>query len=465
MKRLIILVPLVAFLISEANPVSSKKEQSPPIMLQASEIFFTDVLAMATGIYKGQQRYYVFHKDSIITYNEERSVLSRVNTSGNFYPTDPVVDSKGNLYLINSATDEIMNLSPTGQWGGSFRVQERPYSLAVLGNGNIVIASPYGGKLLHIYDTSGQKLRSFGDVKLFDATDDAQNLFLNRGKVVVDSSENIYFVFKYAPAPAVMKFSKKGNLISEFAVEGYAVGLQVEPARKYLSARPSDQIGGFVITNSATIDPSTGHLWICMNGASGSGVVYEYSSKGKKLREYSFIIALPSIRPVALTYVTDILVNSPSMYIRIDNGVYLVSLDKGLTPGDYIFPQEVCPSAQTWAGCSASCPQGSCPASINCKSILQSQIAQGLRVVGSTCQSLGPGQGTPPKPNGGCIATVTTCDTSTGQQVTHSTNQDCSAVKYKCSGATCVVDCTGTFTTSTCDNTCSFVGGGSCDPI
>jgi hypothetical protein len=79
-----------------------------------------------------------------------------------------------------------------------------------------------------------------------------------------------------------------------------------------------------------------------MNGSSRSGVVYEYSPKGKKLREYSIIKAVPSIRPYALTYVTDIFVNGPFVYIAVDNGVYSVSLDKTLAPGDLVFAQTVC---------------------------------------------------------------------------------------------------------------------------
>ncbi|MEK6410522.1 MAG: hypothetical protein AABN34_26660 [Acidobacteriota bacterium] len=472
MKKLLFVVLLLPFVISGGYFAGAGKQQSPPIMLQASEVFFMDVLAMATGNYEGQQRFYVFHSNSIIIYNEEHSVLSRVDTSGNFYPTDPVVDSEGKVYLINSATDEIGFLRPTGQWGGSFRVQERPYSLAVLSNGNLVIASPNGDKLFHIYDTSGRKLRSFGDIKHFDVANYAQNLFLNRGKVVVDSSDNIYFVFKYAPTPTVLKFSRKGKFISEFAVEGYAINLQAELARKYLSTKPSNEVGSIVLTNSATIDPSTGHLWICMNGSSKSGVVYEYSRKGKKLGEYSVIRALPSIRPHALTHVTDLLVRTPTIYLNVDNEIYSVDSKKALAPGDSVFPQEEppCPQAQSWPGCSANCPTGSCPASINCKAILQGQIGQGLRIVGSSCQSLGPGQGTPTaKPNGGCIANVTTCDTTTGEQVTHTTNQDCNPTKYACSGTACVAACDGTFTTSNCNNTCAGGGGnypfgcGSCD--
>lgn len=351
MKKVLFVMLLLPFVISVGHFASADKEQSPPIMLQTSEVVLTDVLAMATGAYKGHQRFYVFHSNSIIIYDEEYRILSRLDTSGDFYPSDPVVDSEGNVYLINSATDDIVFLNPSGQWGGSFRAQERPYSLAVLSNGNIVIASPNGGKLFHVYDTSGHKLRSFGDIKVFDVANDAQNLFLNRGKVVVDSSDNIYFVFKYAPTPTVLKFSRKGKFISEFAIDGDAINLQVEAARKYLGTKPSNEVGGIVMTNSATIDPSTGHLWICLNGSSKSGLVYEYSPKGKKLREYSFLLTLPSIRPIVLTLVTDILVRDTSIYVVLGGEVFSTSSNKALAPGDFVSTQDTCPTQQTWEAC------------------------------------------------------------------------------------------------------------------
>ncbi|MFY9556878.1 MAG: hypothetical protein WAV47_19375 [Blastocatellia bacterium] len=442
MKRFFFILPLLA-LLTGIDAVSINKEQTPPFMLQATEESFTDILAIATGVNKGQQRFYVFHSGSVIVYDQERRVLSKVDTSGGFYPTDPVVDSDGNVYLINSATEEIGMLSPTGQWRGSFRVQERPYSLALLSNGNVVIASPNDGKLLHIYDTSGRKLRSFGDLKLYDLTNDSQNLFLNKGKVVVDSSDNIYYVFKYAPAPTVLKYSKKGKLISEFAIEGTSINLQVEAARKYLRTKPSNEVGSIVITNSATIDPTTGNLWICMNGSSRSGLVYEYSTKGKKLREYSVLLDVSSVRSPVLTYVTDILVRTPSIYVVVDSGVYLGSANDALAPGDFVFPQDTCPQQQSWSACAANCIPGSCPPTVNCKAALQGAVGEGPYVTGSTCQQLGAGQGTPPKPNGGCIATVTVCNQVTGVQTTTSSNLDCSPLKYACSGNSCIVDCTG----------------------
>lgn len=447
MKALLFFGLLVCFVMPGLIVTAGK--EPPLLILQSAGPSSTDTVAMAMGSYEGADRLFVFRRNSIVVYDQERSILEDIKTSGNFHPVDPVVDSGGNIILINSATDEIGVMSPTGQWLRSFRVAERPISLGVLSNGNLVIASPSDGKLMHIYSPSGRKLHSFGDIALIDTLNDAQNLFLNRGKVVVDPSDRIYFVFKYRPN--VLKFSKKGKLISEFRIEGQAIDLQTELASGYLRTKPRDQVGGIVITNSATIDPATGHLWICMNGSSRAGLVLEYSRRGKKLREYTLVVKDIANRPVSLTFVTDLLVRGASLQFLVGDVVYSVSSDRGLAASDYVFPQEACPSEQVWPACSITCQQGTCPAAIDCKAILAGQIAQGLRVVGQSCQSLGPGLGTPPKPNGGCIASVTTCDTTTGIQVTHTTNQDCSPLKYQCVGSNCVLDCNGPFTTANCN--------------
>ena len=64
-------------------------------------------------------------------------------------------------------------------------------SLAFLSNGNLVVASPVKAGVLHVYGPTGKLLKSFGPLKGFDKSNEAQNLFLHRGKVLVDASDNI----------------------------------------------------------------------------------------------------------------------------------------------------------------------------------------------------------------------------------------------------------------------------------
>jgi hypothetical protein len=54
-----------------------------------------------------------------------------------------------------------------------------------------------------------------------------------------------------------------------------------------LKTKEGENSGGFTVI-TATVDATTGHLWIGMNGTSKQGTVYEYSPEGAKLKEYAF---------------------------------------------------------------------------------------------------------------------------------------------------------------------------------
>ena len=460
MKRIALLSVILIGLLVGTNQVAANKPAASLRMLYASEPFINDVQAAAVS---EDGKFYVFHGNTLSIYSKSRDLMAKVDTNFVYYPSHVTVDSQGQVYVIDWHTSQIMKFTSSGEWARSFNTVH-PFSVAVMRNGKIVVASPSDGKLIHVYDSSGQKLQSFGDIKLFDSVGGTANNFLNRGKVVVDSSDNIYYVFEYAPVPTVLKFSKNGKFISEFSVEGKAIDTQLGMARNYLSTKPAEEVGGIVIINSAAIDPVTNHLWVCMNGSSRSGIIYEYSPKGKKLNEYGIILSLPSIAPFSLSSVTNIVVWNRSAYILYPNGLYYVSTDKSVPSGEVVFPQEVCAQAQTWPGCSTNCQEGSSPTSRNCKSALQGQIASGLRVVGNSCNSFGPGQGIPPtippKPNGGCVATVITCDTNTGETVTHTANLDCNAPKYSCVNGNCTPNANGQYTSlSQCQSACTGGGG------
>jgi hypothetical protein len=183
-----------------------------------------------------------------------------------------------------------------------------------------VIASPSDGKLLHLYSGQGVALRSFGEPKAF-VSDDAQNQFLNWGKVIAGSDDQIYYVSTYAVEPYVLRFSSDGQLLGEFHIEGDAVDLQTDLTRNFLKRRKLGETGGVTIITSATVNPSTGHLWLSMNGLSTSGTVYEYDQTGTKLREYAFLLKSDKQRH-NVTNVKDLAVSSDSLEILTSGGTY-----------------------------------------------------------------------------------------------------------------------------------------------
>ncbi len=237
---------------------------------------------------------------------------------------------------------------------------------------------------------------------------------MNRGRVLVDAADNIYYVFEFSPNPTVQKFSREGELLSEFAVEGQAVDLQVQMARRFLAEKSPRRVGGIVTVTSAVIDPMRGRLWIGTNGSSRSGVVYEYSLDGEKLREYAFV--LKPTRDV-IVGVEEIAVRWPWIYVFTSAGAYRFRADRGSVSDFRVLLEEqgLCPMAQDWPPCRTNCNTPTPDDDQDCKAALQGQISPNVRVIGSSCTNS----------EAHCSASVTTCDPTNGNQVMHTTMLDC----------------------------------------
>jgi hypothetical protein len=342
-----------------------------------------------------------------------------------------------------------------------------PKSIAVLGNGNVVIASPFNGKNVHLYNGKGLLLASFGDTRPFDASQ-KENEFLNEGRVVVGPDDQIYYVSTYAPQPYVLRFSSEGQLLGEFQIEGEAVDLQTGFTKEFLDRRKFCN-GGVTIITSATVDPETGHLWLGMNSLSTQGTVYEYDQTGTKVREFAFLLNSNN-KIQNVTHVKDIVVSGDSLSILTTGGTYgfklsdvliadawkvptktsktikptwggwanpLAGIAKLWAPSPVIRPgipqpvQSSCGAAQD-VSCVSNCPQGTQPNPADCGAVIAGFFPtnQTKRVTEvNNCQKK-PIDSTPGSTNpGGCTETVTWCDTAS-PNVTGSTtvNVNCTAV-------------------------------------
>ncbi|HEX8147124.1 MAG TPA: hypothetical protein VF591_08100 [Pyrinomonadaceae bacterium] len=221
------------------------------------------------------------------------------------------VDSSNNIYLAGA--DSVLRVfNFEGRQLKEFPIPDGG-SVGVLSDGNVVVAAPSGGKLLHLFSPAGEPLSSFADVKAYDA-DARENEFLNRGKVVVGPSDEIYLVSVYAPLPYVARFTERGALIKEFIVDGDAVAFQKEKADGFLAERKPNMTGGVTVINSAAVEPATGHLWVALNGLSTTATLYEYDSSGVKLREYALLGASPS-GSRNITHPKDIIVDGASIRV------------------------------------------------------------------------------------------------------------------------------------------------------
>lgn len=357
-----------------------------------------------------------------------------------------------------------------------------PKSIAVLGNGNVVVASPFNGKNLHLYNRQGLLLASFGDIRPFDANQ-TENEFLNEGRVVVGPGNQIYYVSTYAPQPYVLRFSSEGAMLGEFQIEGEAVDLQTGFTKEFLNRRGFCN-GGVTIITSATVNPETGHLWLGMNSLSTHGTVYEYDQTGTKVREFAFLLNSNNKRH-NVTHVKDMAVSGDSLSILTWGGTYGFKLSDVLIADAWKVPtktsktikptwgawtnplariaklwapspvsrpgipqpvQSACSEAQDFS-CIANCPQGTQPNPANCGAVIGTFFPTNStkRVTEKSCTAKlidsTPGSQNP----GGCTETVTWCDTANNNITgTTTVNVNCTAVPTPTPTPTPTPECVAT---------------------
>jgi len=209
------------------------------------------------------------------------------------------------------------------------------HALALLADDSFVVSPSDDNSLFSTFKSQGGPVKRIGQKKEFAVKGTAQNEFFNQGLVAVNQMDNtIYYVFTHALTPTVQHFNKEGKLLAEFQVEGAAIDLQAGLTRQILRAKESENCaGGFTLITSATVDPTTGHLWLGMNGSSKFGTVYEYSSEGAKLKEYAFLLKQPSNLGDIITGINGLAVRAPFIYVLTSQGaVYKFNLEDDVSP-------------------------------------------------------------------------------------------------------------------------------------
>ncbi|HET8671038.1 MAG TPA: hypothetical protein VFM05_10545, partial [Candidatus Saccharimonadales bacterium] len=290
-------------------------------------------------------------------------------------------------------------------------------------------------------------------------SDYAENEFLNLGKVIAGSGDQIYYVTTYAVKPYVLRFSSEGQLLGEFQIEGDAVSFQADLSRDFLKRRRLNETGGVTIITSATVNPYTGHLWLSMNGLSTAGTVYEYDQTGTKLREYALLLKSDNKRH-NVTHVKDLVLSSDSLDILTWGGTYSLKFTDIVLADAYVearknsssqkstwrawvnpvsrikrfwaeppapvIPQAPCGQAQP-ISCLANCPTGSSPGTVDCGAEASSLLGERVpRAVACNLKTIDPTPGS--SSPGGCTETVDWCNSSTGATGSFTVNKNCNAV-------------------------------------
>jgi hypothetical protein len=316
------------------------------------------------------------------------------------------------------------------------------HSLSLLADESLVVSPSDDNSLFSIFKSPRGTAKRVGQKKEFVVKGTAQNEFFNQGVVAVNQLDNtIYYVFTHALVPTVQHFNKEGELLAEFQVEGAAIDLQAGLTKQILRAKAGENCaGGFTVITSATVDPTTGHLWLGMNGSSKHGTVYEYSREGVKLKEYAFLLKQPSSLGDIITGINGLVVRAPFIYVLTSQGtVYKFNLNNdvaaslrgrrddapGVQKKTSAFAQMVkhvrsfwtpapsalaslqlpCPAEQPLT-CVVNCKPDTSPAQRNCGADAKSILPEGDIVIGQTgCNNTGTGAFGQPS----CVVSYNVC--------------------------------------------------------
>jgi len=454
----VVLLLGLAVTISQKHSASvgspGKARQASLVLLESSEGAInkgSSAKAIAVSATDGQTFYSVDRgSDQIVVHQAQSKSSGKIRSAVSSQNVDSIaIGSEGNIYLADSEASAVRVITPAGELLRTVAIA-KPYALGVLGNGNLVVGSSVGMDLLHLYGPTGSRLLSFGELKLLDNRSHRENRFLNRGRIAIGPSDTIYYISRFAQKPIVQKYSRDGELISEFPISGDAVDFQSKIANDFLKERESGQVGAFDVITCATVDPSTEHLWIGMNGTSRTGAVYEYDPNGVKLREYAFALKGSAGYTDVITGIKDLVVKNDSIYLLTWEGlVYRFSVSKsvGQLPRTVDKPtltgllrsgfssffavpsasasaasplaglQLPCPTEQPQS-CSVNCRTGTNPLSRDCTAELVARKVQEDIIIGGTCSN-DPG----PEPN--CNASLNLCNKITGVKVTISVKLTC----------------------------------------
>lgn len=423
---------------------------------------------LIASAHRQSDRLVVLHNPELI-FADMADVENIFGAAQNGFTVYAVKSSESRVFAYN-AESKVTRAAELPQGMGSF-------TAPTLKNGNIVSsASPDDDALLNLLSPSRQLVRKFGKKKEFGIGDKKQNLFLNQGKVVVDPSNGvIYFVPTHSLMPSVQKFSSQGELLAEFAVEGEAIDLQAGLTRKLLENKKGDCAEGYTVITSAAVDPTTGHLWLSMNGSSKSGVVYEYSAKGKKLREYAFFLRGEAGSYKAITGVKGLAVSSPHVFVlTVEGVVYRYSLGSDLAanlsavqrvkeraerrdktylkqvggfvnsfwsarPSPWALLQSSCPQEQALS-CVTNCRPGAFPTTTNCGARAKNSMPTGTVITGQTgCNNTGTVTGRACMPT--CVVSFNACRDN-GDTFTSTYTSACNPPREICNNGV-DEDCTG----------------------
>ncbi len=415
MKLFISILFLFSLIFFESTHIKAEEKSKDVSFLKASGQLPETVssLKFSAVAYSAEGKLYLINQlqPTVLVLDKKMNFVGEFFT-GLENPTSIAVDSGERIIVADATGNMVSIIGSTGQIVTKFKTW-RPYSVATLSDGKIVITSPRKSGLIHLYDRKGTKLKSFGDAAILADTIQ-QSRFLNRGKVAADSADNIFYVSEFTVNPNIKKFSSDGKLLMQAPIEGDTVNVQRVFGKQLALNAKQDELTGAVLVNTISVDRVTGHLWIGMNGSSKYGSVYQYDSQGNKLSEIALTTRVSTGKAIVSASVKALSVQNNSLFASTEFGTNNYVPTNTLSNKDINIDQ--CGIPQIWDDCTVTCRSGTSTDTISCKSRLAGSLNISDKViVAKSCSS------------GGSRAdcSVTLCDKTTGDRTQHSASVEC----------------------------------------
>ncbi len=197
------------------------------------------------------------------------------------YAEDMDLDAGGQLYVADRGANAVKVFGPDGALAASIPVVA-PTSLAALSDREFAVVTVRSARLVTIFDTQGNLVRSFGEFA--DASERADlNQYLNRGRVFSDPAGHIYFAFTYLPEPTFRKYDRYGYAAYEVSLSSpeFASRAQAERNEFVTLAKRDDIPAMKSVVSALGVDPASQEVW-----AAVGDVLLHFDKDGNRLASY-----------------------------------------------------------------------------------------------------------------------------------------------------------------------------------
>jgi hypothetical protein len=149
-----------------------------------------------------------------------------------------------------------------------------------LSDGSIVVSGFPKDSLISVYDKNGHLVRSIG--KPIKTHEEAfPNSVMNLGKLLVNHSDNIDYIFQHLLKPTVRKYASDGRLLAEWNFGSPGLKRALEAANQhYLKAKSEKRGGYFELLSGGAVDSVNSTIWI-----SSGALLFELDASGRIVRE------------------------------------------------------------------------------------------------------------------------------------------------------------------------------------